>query len=107
MIYITTYPQVVPTRLTLREQRYIHYKNVFTSHVSHHKTFLGHVDLTSASMPDRLIIDPFHTGSLSATLSSNGCGADLGSLPIERGIPKYLIGKSICWQGKIEATNYF
>jgi hypothetical protein len=40
MTYITTYPQVAPTRLTLHEQCYIHYKNIFTSCVSDHKTFL-------------------------------------------------------------------
>jgi hypothetical protein len=34
-------PQVAPTRLTLRGQHCIRYKNVFTSCISDHKTFLG------------------------------------------------------------------
>jgi hypothetical protein len=41
MTYVTTYPQVVPMRLMLYGQRCMHYKNIFTSCVSDHKTFLG------------------------------------------------------------------
>jgi hypothetical protein len=33
--------------------------------------------------------------------SMNGWKADLGSLPTDKGVPKYLMGKSTNWHGKM------
>jgi hypothetical protein len=58
------------------------------------------VGLINVSLRLLCIKLPFQAGSLSTTLSIRYCQADLGSLDVDRGIPRYLIGNSTTAQGK-------
>jgi hypothetical protein len=44
---------------------------------------------------------PFHVGSLSAIQSASGWRVDLGSFIIDSDKPRYMMGKSTLWQGKM------
>jgi hypothetical protein len=48
---------------------------------------------------------PLQVGSRSPILSSSGCQAILGSLETPSGIPRYLMGKSTFWHGKIDVAK--
>ena len=50
-------------------------------------------DLTRVALPGLEINLACHTGSLAATLSTIGCRWLLRRRPVERGMPKYWIGK--------------
>jgi hypothetical protein len=52
------------------------------------------VDLINVNLPLLCIKLPFQDGSLSATLLIRYCQADLESLVMDSGIPRYLIGNS-------------
>jgi hypothetical protein len=68
--------QVVSTHLTLRGQRYIRYKNIFTFWGRDHKTFLGPHTLGAWLWPvTRQTCSPYHTiGTILKQASSRGDG---------------------------------
>jgi hypothetical protein len=47
--------------------------------------------LIKVRRPYRCISFPYHTCNRSTTLSTRGCSVALGSLDIERGVPRYFI----------------
>jgi hypothetical protein len=58
------------------------------------------VVLISVNLPLRCINLPFQIGTLSLTLSSNGCSVAFNNFDMNNGIPGYLSGKSTSWHGK-------
>jgi hypothetical protein len=63
------------------------------------------VDCMSTSLPLLLSNLPFQDGIWLATLSAIGCIATLGSLPSERGTPRYVHGKEATAQPNFEIRS--